>query len=320
MTSEIFGQIEKEINSGSILTVKELCSLAGVSRQGYYRWINAEETRKEREKQDLSDFQKILDVYNYRGYDKGVRGIYMRLFRLGKPMNKKKIRRLMRKYNLYCPVRKANPYRRLAKALKTDVVAANVLHREFFSHGPRKFFLTDITYIRFQDSFFYLSVIIDPFTMQVLSYVLSKSLEVDFVLETVKKMLSDHKITLDTTVYIHSDQGCHYTSTSFRDLLEEESISQSMSRRGNCWDNAPQESFFGHMKDEIKKYMKSRESFEEVKALIDDWIDYYNNDRYQTNLHMMSPNEYYKYYTTGILPDGVPEPKQKCRIIPKEIA
>lgn len=79
-------------------------------------------------------------------------------------------------------------------------------------------------------------------------------------------------------------------------------LRQSMSRRGNCWDNAPQESFFGHMKDELKIKKKKWENFEEVKQAIDDWIDYYNNDRGQWLLKKMSPNEFYQYTKTGINP------------------
>ena len=291
----------------------ELCALAGVSRSGYYRWVAAIPAKLEREKQDREDFQRILDVYNYRGYRKGVRSIYARLFRLGKPMNKKKIRRLMRKYGLLCPIRKANPYRRLAKALKTDATAENALNREFFEHGPRKFLLTDITYLRLNGSFCYLSVITDCYTSEVLAYQLSESLEIQFVLDTVNQLIRDHGMTLDSKTYIHSDQGCHYTSVSFRNLLKEKTLMQSMSRKGNCWDNAPQESFFGHMKDELKPQMKHWETIENVQASIDDWMDYYNNERYRSDLHMMAPKEYYHFLTTGELPEGVKAPKTKER-------
>ena len=75
-----------------------------------------------------------------------------------------------------------------------------------------------------------------------------------------------------------------------------------MSRRGNCWDNAPQESFFGHMKQSLKDRMKSWESKSDVTLAIDDWMDYYNKDRYQENLENLSPDEYYQYVTTGIYP------------------
>ena len=158
----------------------------------------------------------------------------------------------MHKFGLMCPIRKANPYRRMARAMRTNVVADNKVRREFKLHGPRKILLTDITYIRLNDGFCYLSVIIDAYTMQVLSYVLSDSLEVDFVLETVNILIRDHGISLDADAYIHSDQGCHYTSVKFRELVENTDLTQSMSRKGNCWDNAPQESFYGHMKDHSK--------------------------------------------------------------------
>lgn len=228
----------------------------------------------------------------------------MRLLHIGIRMNHKKIRRLMHKFDLKCPIRKANPYRRMTRALRTNVVADNGVRREFKLHGARKILLTDITYIRLNDGFCYLSVIIDAYTMQVLSYVLSNSLEVDFVLETVNKLIMDHEheLSLDAKVYIHSDQGCHYTSFDFRDLVEKTGLTQSMSRKGNCWDNAPQESFFGHMKDELHDRSKTWTSIEDVKRDIDDWMDYYNNDRYQMGLMKLSPNEFYKLITTGIYP------------------
>ena len=99
---------------------------------------------------------------------------------------------------------------------------------------------------------------------------------------------------------ILSDQGVHYTSYKFIEIVNDSKLRQSMSRGGNCWDNAPQESFFGHMKDEIN--ISFCKSFEEVKVLVDDWIDYYNNERYQWGLAKLSPNEYYDYITTGIYP------------------
>lgn len=297
--------IQKEISAGSYCSVKELCELSGVSRSGYYRWLNAASKRYEREQKDQADFAKIKEAYEFRGYDKGYRGIYMRLMRMNICMNRKKIRRLMRKYGLWCPIRQANAYRRMMKALRTSIVAENRVNREFRDHGPRKILLTDITYIRLNQGFVYLSVIKDACTMQILSYQLSQSLEVDFVLETVMKLCQTHECSLDSQTIIHSDQGCHYTSIAFRQLLEDCHLRQSMSRKGNCWDNAPQESFFGHMKDELGPYLKDWETFEDVAERIDDWIDYYNNDRYQTILHGMSPNEYYHYLVTNELPTAL---------------
>ncbi len=291
--------INKENN---LLTVSMLCEIAKVSRSGYYNWVKSEDIRIKKEEQDRKDFEIILEVYQYRGYNKGARGIYMRLLHLNPPivMNLKKIRRLMKKYHLFCPIRQANPYRRMAKALKTNNVADNILNREFKEHGPRMILLTDITYIPYNNTKCYLSTILDAYTKEILSYVLSDTLEVDFVLETVNILVEKHGVSLSAETLVHSDQGCHYTSYSFIQILRDKHLRQSMSRKGNCWDNAPQESFFGHMKDEID--LSKCKTFDDVKVIIDDWIDYYNNERYQWDLAKLAPIEYYKYVTTGEYP------------------
>ena len=298
-----FEVIQKTLQEeGNLLNVSMLCDIAGVSRSGYYRWINASGVREEKEQKDREDFELILKAYNQRGYSKGARGIYMCMIHWKQPvvMNIKKIRRLMDKYGLICPIRKANPYRRMAKALRTNHVAENLLERKFTEYGPRKVLLTDITYIPYSGKFAYLSTVLDAYTKQILSYVLSDSLEMDFVLETINKLIKNHGIELSKETLIHSDQGCHYTSTSFIRIVNDKELRQSMSRRGNCWDNAPQESFFGHMKDEID--VGECTNYREVKKIIDDWMDYYNNERYQWNLAKLSPNEYYEYITTGNYP------------------
>ncbi len=298
-----FAIIQEVLSSeDNVLNVKTLCEIAGVSRSGYYNWLSSAANREQREAKDRADFDLILEAYKFRGYNKGARMIQMRLLHLSPPiiMNIKKIRRLMKKYHLFCPIRKANPYRRMAKNMRTSNVADNLLNREFTDHGARKVLLTDITYIPYNGIFAYLSTILDAYTRQCLAYVLSDSLEVDFVLETVQQLIEKHGITLDSETLIHSDQGCHYTSYRFIQIVSDYDLRRSMSRRGNCWDNAPQESFFGHMKDEIN--LSECMEFEEVRNAIDDWIDYYNNDRYQWQLAKLSPNEYYQYITTGTYP------------------
>lgn len=292
---------ESVSGDGSVMSVSKLCALAGVSRSGYYGWVKGAGGREARETQDSKDYAIILKAYNYRGYSKGVNGIYMRLAHIGIRMNKKKIRRLMRKYGLMCPIRDANPYRRMAKAMKTSNYADNVVKRNF-KQGVRKVLLTDITYIPYHGTFCYLSTILDAYTHEILSYQLSQTLKVEFVIETVDELIEKHGCTLDNETIIHSDQGCHYTSHAFIDKLKDNDFVQSMSRRGNCWDNAPQESFFGHMKDEIMDKVKKCSEFEQVNVIIDDWINYYNNDRYQQGLQMLSPKEYYLFITEGIDP------------------
>lgn len=227
---------------------------------------------KQKELQNQKDFDLILKAYKHRGYDKGRRGI--RLLHEGIVMNENKISRLMKKYNLVCPIRKANPYRRMMKAIKTSSVAQNLLERKFEDYGPGYVFLTDITYFFFSKSRIkaYLSVIKDAFTKQIKANVLSLSPEEDFVLETIEILFTNHKEDIHTEALIHSDQGTYYTSYQFIELLKSKESRQSMSRKRNCWDNAPQESFFGHMKDEIGA-LKKVETFEELKApLMIIWI------------------------------------------------
>lgn len=118
----IYDTMQKNEN---LLNVRAMCEIAGVSRSGYYHYLSTESLRREREEQDRQDFLLILEAYRHRGYHKGARSIYMRLLHMDPPvvMNIKKIRRLMKKYNLRCPVRQANPYRRMAKAMATAYTA-----------------------------------------------------------------------------------------------------------------------------------------------------------------------------------------------------
>ena len=155
---------DTSMEKSNILTISELCEIAGVSRSGYYAWRSSEQKRAAREAQDAADFQQILEAYRFRGYAKGVRGIHMRLLHTGVRMNGKKIRRLMKKFGLVCPIRKANPYRRMQKAIRTNNTAENLVKREFEMHGPRSVLLTDITYIPLNGAFCYLSTILDGCT------------------------------------------------------------------------------------------------------------------------------------------------------------
>ena len=133
---ERFAAIQEALaDRKNILTVKELCELAGVSRSGYYNWVRSERARETREQRDRADFEWILEAYRFRSYAKGARGIHMRLLHMGVRMNVKKIRRLMRKYRLTCPIRKPNPYRRLQRSIRMGSTAENLVNREFESRS-----------------------------------------------------------------------------------------------------------------------------------------------------------------------------------------
>lgn len=293
------------LQQGNWLNISWMCKIAGVSHSGYYAWVQNADKREAHEEQDKKDFQTILEAYRHRGYAKGAKSIYMHLLHKGIRMNIKKIRRLMKKFNLVCPIRRGNWYRRVIRAMRSNQVFPNRVNRNFRSPGPRKVLLTDITYLFYgHGKHCYLSTILDAVTHEILAYELSQSFEVDFVLVTVDKLIGEYGCELDDETIIHSDQGCHYTSKAFIAKLKESGFQQSMSRKGNCWDNAPQESFFGHMKDEIITFLKEKETFGEVVALVDDWIDYYNTERYQWSLLKLSPSEYHQYLTTGVYPLG----------------
>ena len=297
-----FGLIQKAVqNDNNRLSISLLCEMAGVSRSGFYAWIDGEPSRKAKEEKDRRDFDIVLEAYRYR-YPKGARGIYMHLLHHNICMNIKKIRRLMDKYGLRCPIRKLNPYRQMAKAMKTSNVAPNLVNRNFRQYGPRKILLTDITYLFHKDGCCYLSTVLDAYTHEILAYMVSQNLKVDFVIKTVDFLVEKYGSSLDNWVYVHSDQGCHYTSKAFIEKLKDENFIQSMSRKGNCWDNAPQESFYGHMKDEIEYEVSKCKSYDDVKFIVRDWMQYYNNERYQWDLLKLAPSEYYEYLKTGYYP------------------
>lgn len=290
---EIFKLInETIINSNLKNMVSYFCELLNVSRSGYYNYLSTIEEQKLIEDKDLEARENILMAYYYKGYNKGSRSIKMILEgEFSIIYSRKKIQRIMRKYDIKCPIRKANPYRRMAKATKEHRVVANLLKRNFKQGIPGKVLLTDITYIPYGNNHMaYLSTIKDGSSNDILAYHTSENITLDIATTTINKLMAEHKDSLSKDAFIHSDQGVHYTSPKFQSLLKENTLGQSMSRRGNCWDNAPQESFFGHMKDEVD--FKSFQTFDEVLKAIDDYIEYYNNYRYQWNLKKMTPKQY----------------------------
>ena len=270
--------------------------------------MSEEDNRLRHEEQDRKDFDLILAAYKMYGYTKGARGINMALLHLDEPvvMNLKKIRRLMHKYGLTCPIRRPKPYRNMLRENLMDKTPPNVLDRRFREFGPRKVLLTDITYLYFSNGqLCYLSTIKDAYTKEILSYELSLNLKEKFVLNTFRRLVFLHGKTLTNETMVHSDQGAHYKSRRFNDFMEDANLIRSMSRKATCWDNAPQESFFGHMKDETNDKIKQCKTFASVCKVINDYMDYYNNHRYQWELAKLAPAEYYEYCITGKYPLNV---------------
>ncbi|MFR1075544.1 MAG: IS3 family transposase [Romboutsia timonensis] len=274
--------------------ISYLCKVAGVSRSGYYKYFSSEskDLRKSREDKDILSKENVLKAFNFKGRKKGARQIKMVLKdRFNIIYNLKRIRRIMKKYGIVCPYRKANPYRRMMKASKEHTIVSNFINREFKQDIPYKVLLTDITYLSYKNGKkAYLSTIKDSSTNEILAHYVSDNLRLDIVLNTLEKLKSNVNLKLHSEAILHSDQGVHYTSPKFQKQVQQLGLKQSMSRRGNCWDNAPQESFFGHFKDEV--ILSKCSTLEEVIKEIDDYMDYYNNYRYQWNLSKMTPVQY----------------------------
>jgi transposase InsO family protein len=256
-----------------------------VSKSGYYQWLGR---RKNRPK-DYEDYLLVKQIFEKGKKKLGWRSIQMRL-KNGRntAMNHKKIRRIMNHYGLYCKIRRKNPYKAIMKKAQEHHIAPNLLGRQFTVRTARRVLCTDITYLYFAlGRIAYLSVIKDIATGEILAWRLSLNLELEFVIQTVKQL---KEIRLADSCLLHSDQGFHYTSFAYRQALQELDITQSMSRKGNCIDNAPMESFFGHCKDELE--FKACRTFEELIVKVGEYMQYYNHDRYQWDLNKMTPVQF----------------------------
>ena len=261
-----------------------LCSIANISQSGYYKWLkHSEELEK-----DQAGYLLVRGIFD-RGKGKwGFRTIQMQLLEDGITMNHKKIIRIMKKYHLFTRIRRKNPYKMIMKKSLGHRTFENKLNREFGQDIPHKVFCTDITYIPFNYRFAYLSAVKDIATGEIVAWNMEKHLEMDLVLKTVEKLKESTPSLKE--IMIHSDQGFHYTNPAYIQKVRESEMIQSMSRRGNCIDNAPIESFFGHLKDDVD--YKHCKTFEELNLTIGEYMRYYNNQRRQWKLKKMTPVEY----------------------------
>lgn len=231
---------------------------------------------------DYDDYLKVKKVFDDSKGKFGWRSIKMRL----EAMNHKKIQRIMRKYDLVTKVRRRNPYKAIMKKRLEHRIFPNKLQREFNQPVPYKVFCTDITYIPFQNRFAYLSVIKDIASSEVVAWNISLYLEMNLVTETIRSL----KVELCKDAMIHSDQGFHYTNPDYIEIVREFRLIQSMSGKGSCIDNAPIESFFGHMKDELD--YKTCVTFNELHSKIAEYMQYYNYERKQWTRNKMTPIEF----------------------------
>lgn len=290
--NERFELIIEAVSNGFERMTGYLCGLLDVSRSGYYNYLKSVDSRLARQQADQEAGELINKAFNRRGFKKGSRSIKMVLKNeFSVTFSLKKIRRLMKKFNIVCPHRKPNPYKRMAKATQEHRVVPNTLQRDFKKNAPGLVLLTDITYLPYgRSDMAYLSTVLDASTGEVLTHKLSDRITLDIATDTITSLVKQRRVKLHKNAFIHSDQGSHYTSPQYQKLLKQYGLGQSMSRRGNCWDNAPQESFFGHMKDHVKSRNYSK--LEDIQEAIDRYIRYYNNYRYQWGRKKMTPVQY----------------------------
>lgn len=253
--------------------MKDMCSFFGISRAAYYAWqkrLLRPDKHAKRKELILKAYRASRCTYGYRRI-----GAWLRE-KKGIKINHKAILRLMNVMGIHSVVRRRKPYGKSSQ--NYSHIYSNLLHRNFHAVAPNQKWSTDISFIPTKQGWAYLSVIKDLFDGFIVSFAMKQANTVDLVLQTLRNAVVNEKVT--DGLILHSDQGHQYSSHAYYVLTSEYSISPSMSRRANCWDNAPVESFFGTLKEECLRQFPVM-SFEEAKNTISDYIHFYNYERIQ---------------------------------------
>lgn len=263
-----------------------MCEIIDLERSSYYKWLNRKETEKERFDQELC--QIILEYFKDSKGILGYRRMTLWINRLNQTnYNVKRIRRLMRLMGVSSVIRR----KRKGYIKSTpQITAENVLNRKFETEAPNTKWLTDVTEFKVigTKTKVYLSAIVDLFDNSIVSYVTGTSNNNQLVFKTFDKAV---KANPDAKPLFHSDRGFQYTNKVFKTKLDAIEATQSMSRVGRCIDNGPMEGFWGILKSEMY-YLNKFHSIEELMKAIDEYIDYYNNKRFQAKLKGLTPIEY----------------------------
>lgn len=276
-------------------TSARIRELSGIPKSTYYALLNDDGYGKASEKKagdDEADIEVIREVLSYKGFEKGIRQVYMLMPKVtGQKFSIYRIRRLMNKYGIRTTIRRPSRNRKAMKELIARNRKANLLMRRFRMHRPNEVRLTDVTYLDYGDELrAYGSASVDPVTGRLICFIVSENNDLQLALDTLEAM-DEHPA--ESGAILHSDQGILYMTDDFQAAVIEKELTQSMSRRGNCWDNAPQESFFGHFKDECH-YGNCR-TLEELRSMISSYGVYYNTERGMWEKERMTPEEYEKY-------------------------
>ena len=259
-----------------------LLKLAGLPRSTFYYRHNAS-LKDDRNAQLKADIQAIYARHKGRY---GYRRITIAVRQLGKLVNHRLVQRLMGELGLKSLVR---PKRDRSYKGEVGRLAANVLKRRFDAERPNQKWVTDVTEFKVAGEKLYLSPVLDLYNGEIVAYQTARQPEFAMVSAMLKKAMQKLKKT--DTPLLHSDQGWQYQMSAYQRLLQQRRIEQSMSRKGNCLDNAAMESFFGTLKTELFHLQKFA-SIDNLEAAIHDYIDYYNNDRIKLKLKGLSPVQY----------------------------
>ena len=276
-------------------TVRTTLDKVGMSKSSYYAILKNPDygkSEEERIAKDEHDITLISNVLSYKGFEKGARQVYMQMQDVtDKQFGLNKVRRLMKKYGFRTAIRKPNQSRKNALELLKRNKKPNLVKRRFRLYRPNELYLTDVTYLDYgAGQRAYGSAAIDPVTGRLITLLAGESNDLGLALTTLQ-FLTAAQVSQD--VILHSDQGTLYLNDTFQHAAKEAGFIQSMSKRGNCCDNAPQESFFGHFKDECH-YQKAK-TLEELKKMLADYAYYYNNERKQWSRKRMTPVAYERH-------------------------
>ena len=286
--SERFELIFKLKSEDKSLIIEAACEALEVSKSGFYEYVKAFEKRAERIRKDKIDEEKIREAFESHNAKKGSRLVVDSLLREQNVVrSRKKVQRHMRAMGISGFVKRKRPYKNIGSDGEPKI-AKNVVNHNFKSGKALEVLSTDIRYFPSSDAnFVYMSAVIDCETRRLLAYECSTSMDEKFVIDTHLQL---KKYSWSPNVVEQSDQGVHYTARKYRETLKMLGIRQSMSRRGCCYDNAPIESFWGRMKEQLGDTKKLTAA--EIMQRIDVYVDYYNNYRGQSRLGKLTPVEY----------------------------
>lgn len=265
--------------------IQFLCDIGGISRSSYYKWLNRKPSSQDADNAKLT--QAMLLLYEKVERTFGYRQLTLHLRKqLGKPLNAKRVYRLMRIQGIQSVIRRK---RKKYVGSTPQQVTENVLNRNFEAEAPNDKWVTDVTEFKYGNGQkAYLSAIKDLHDKSIVAYVLGHSNNNSLVFKTLELAL---QAAPENHPLLHIDRGFQYTSLHFKEMLDEEKLTQSMSRVGCCIDNGPMESFWGTLKCK-KYYLHTYRTFAELQQDIDDYIHFYNNERFQAKLNGLSPIEF----------------------------